>query len=160
MGEGYIGPLYSETNCQSNYFIIKFFFKKRKNNLTYGFNNFLHCDIFMCILTFYDVYYSALHRILKFLNTSSDPEKPTRLHIIWISFTKIFILPSLTLYINTASLKSSDMKKRFIKSRKYQVFFFLSYTSRNLFHETQGLRGKKNAHKLSSHLSIAESFLG
>lgn len=45
----------------------------------------------MCILTFYDAYYSALHRILKFLNTSSDPEKPTRLHIIWITVLLKFL---------------------------------------------------------------------
>ena len=97
------------------------------------------------------------------LNTEvfpSDLEKPTQLCIIWItvllkyttlfSFTKIFILLSLALYIPTASLKSSDMKEN---------IFFLLFTSKNSFHGTQGPRGKRNSHKLPSHPSTAESFL-
>lgn len=97
------------------------------------------------------------------LNTEvfpSDLENPTQLCIIWItvllkyttlfSFTKIFILLSLALYIPTASLKSSDMKEN---------IFFLLFTSKNSFHGTQGPRGKRNSHKLPSYPSTAESFL-
>lgn len=48
MGEGYIGPLYSETNCQSNYFIIKFVFKKGKI-ISHMDSTTFYTVIFLCV---------------------------------------------------------------------------------------------------------------
>lgn len=73
------------------------------------------------------------------------------------TFAECFLLSSLALYTHNASLKS-DMNKTFIKRQRLS-HFFLSHTFKNLLHGTQGLKGKKNVHKLASHLRTAELVL-